>query len=423
MKEDFLHYLWKFQKFSTGNLHTVEGEPLRILDTGVHNFNEGPDFQMAQVEIDNQKWAGNVEIHINSSDWFAHGHEKDTNYDNVILHVVWEHDAKVPRKDASFIPTIELKDKICLDTIQRYYQLISSEKKFIPSEAQFAEIPNDIFENWLHQMFLERLELKADSVFEELKHTSNNWEAVLFRMLCKNFGLKLNGPSFLSIAKSFDYSIVRKCGDNTLKLEAILYGQAGFLDQDISSQYYELLQDSYAYAKIMYGISNEGVLPSKFFRLRPPNFPTLRLSQFAVLWTHKKFLFSKLMDAKTKEDYYDIFEVAASEYWDIHYNFGVESNKRKKSLTKNFMDLLIINTVIPLKFTYMKYMGEVVLDELTQLALSIKAEKNTIISKFKELRDFDDTAWHSQALLHLKSNYCTPFKCLQCEIGNYILKQ
>ncbi|MCB0457530.1 MAG: DUF2851 family protein [Flavobacteriaceae bacterium] len=422
MKEDFLHYLWKFQKFSTVNLFTTDEKPSKVLKVGVHNHHAGPDFLMAQIEIDGQLWVGNVEIHVKSSDWYVHQHEKDAHYDNVILHVVWEHDAPIFRSDNSVLQTLEIKEIVEKKTVQKYYQLFSENRQFISCEKTFGSVDDFIFQSWLWRLFVERLERKSEAILQELKLSQNNWEAVLFTILSKNFGLTLNGDSFYSVAKSVDYSLIKKCGGNVLKLEAILFGQAGMLETEKMGRYFSMLKDSYEYSKTMYKISNEGVISSKFFRLRPPNFPTIRLSQLAVLWTSRPHIFSEIMEAKSKETYYGLFNIAASEYWDTHYNFEISSSKRKKSITKGFIDLLLINTIIPLKFAYATQQGQDMTEELIDLALSLPVENNSIISKFQSLRSIENSAWHSQSLLQLKNEYCSKQRCMQCELGNFILK-
>ncbi|MEZ4875053.1 MAG: DUF2851 family protein [Flavobacteriaceae bacterium] len=423
MKEDFLHYLWKFQKFSLVQLSTIEGKPLHVVQVGTHNHDAGPDFLYAKIEIDGQLWAGHVELHLKASDWYAHNHQHDFNYDNVVLHVVWEHDADVFRKDGSTIETLELKGLVPKQLLDNYRSLNGEDKKFIACENDFGTVDGFVFQSWLWRLFVERLQKKNGVISEELERTHNNWEAVLFAMLSKNFGLKLNGESFHSVARSVDYSLIQKCIGNPLKLEAILFGQAGLLENEHTGNYFGLLKDNYHYAKNMSTISNQGVVLAKFFRLRPPNFPTLRLSQLAVLWASRPHLFSELMEAKTKEEIYPLFTVSANEYWDNHYNFGIASSKRKKSITKGFMDLLIVNTVIPLKFAYAQQQGNDIIEELIDLALSLPAENNTLIAKFRDLRTMEASAWHSQALLQLKNEYCDKRRCLECEMGNFILKR
>ncbi len=422
MKEDFLHYLWKFQKFSTRHLKTVLNEIITVEKVGEHNLNSGPDFFNSQVSINQQLWAGNVEIHVKSSDWYAHHHEEDSAYDNVILHVVWKHDGDVFRKDNSVISTLELKGIVDKNVLGNYRKLTSKQQQWIPCENDFAQVDSFVFENWLERLYLERLENKSIIFETELKNSKNDWEGLLFTMLCKNFGLKVNGASFYSLAKSIEFSIIKKCASDTKKLEALLFGQVGLLEEQKEDSYFESLKLEYDYLKHKHHLSNTSVLFPKYFRLRPPNFPTIRLSQLASLYFQKQSLFSEIIKAKTLEDFYQLFDVSASEYWNTHYNFGVDSSKRQKKLTKKFIDLLLINTVIPVLFSYGKAVGKDNSEDLLQLATSISVEENSIIKKFNQLRPSAKNSLQSQALLQLKNEYCTKKSCLQCAIGNAILK-
>jgi len=421
MKEDFLHYVWKFQKFDVGSLYTSNGEILHIKNQGSHNLNSGPDFFNAQIELDGQLWAGNVEIHIKSSDWYAHCHEMDPAYDNVILHVVWENDAEIYRKDGSVIPTFVLKKHIPTTTLQQYQKLFSKESKWINCENDFNETDGFIIENWLERLYLERLQKKEEILLKELKATQNHWESLLFRMLCKNFGLKVNGDSFFSIAKSIDFSVVKKCSHERQDFEALLMGQAGLLKGETEDWNFKTLKTRYEYLKHKFQLCNENVIVPKFFRLRPPNFPTVRLAQFAMLYFEQPNLFSKVIAGQQVDDFYELFNVTGSEYWDTHYNFGIGSLQRKKRVSKGLMDLLIINTIIPLKFCYAVQHGKDVSEEILELATKISSEENTVVKKFNSLKNISKSACQSQALLQLKTEYCDKNKCLDCAIGGYIL--
>ncbi len=423
MKEDFLHYVWKYQKFNVQKLTTTCGANLIIVKVGEHNLNSGPDFFNAQVSIGNQLWAGNVEIHKQSSDWYAHHHEKDINYDNVILHVVWEYNADIFRKDNSTIPTLELKQLVEESIIKNYHRLFSKKQQWINCENDFPNMDTFLLDNWLDRLYLERLQQKSNWFEKELKSTNNHWENLLFKLLCKNFGLKVNGESFLSIAQSIDFSIVKKCNSKKLELEALLFGQAGFFESSYKDPYFGLLKEKYLYLNQKFNINNKTVIHPKYFRLRPTNFPTIRLSQFAVLLSKKQSLFSRIMEVNSLEGYYAIFNISANEYWDTHYNFGVSSTKKKKSLTKKFIDLLLINTIIPLKFSYANFLGKDVSEEIMNLASSIPIEVNSIIQKFNQLRPTAKSSLQSQGLLQLKNEYCIKNKCLQCAVGNSILKE
>jgi hypothetical protein len=421
MKEDFLHYVWKFQKLEVGNFYTSNNEILHVKKQGSHNLNSGPDFFNAQIELNGQLWAGNVELHVKSSDWYAHAHEMDPAYDNVILHVVWEHDAEIYRKDGSVIPTFTVKKHIPKPTLEQYQKLFSKEKKWISCENDFDSVNAFTVENWLERLYLERLQKKEEILLKELKNTQNHWESLLFRMLCKNFGLKVNGDSFFSIAKSIDFSVVKKCRQERQDLEALLMGQAGLLDGETEDWYFKTLKANYAYLKHKFQLQNENVISPKFFRLRPPNFPTVRLAQFTMLYFEQENLFSKIIAAQNVNELYTLFNVTGSEYWDTHFNFGVGSMERKKRISKSFMDLLIINTIIPLKFCYAVQQGKDISEEIMELASKISCEENAIVKKFNSLKEISKSSYQSQALLQLKSEYCDKNRCLHCAIGNSIL--
>src|SRR5690554_2885787 len=421
MKEDFLHYVWKFQKLIGQEFLSSNGERIHIKTPGFHNQNSGPDFFNAQIELDGQLWAGNLEIHVKSSDWYAHGHEGDAAYDNVILHVVWEHDVEIYRADGSPIPTLVLKKLISKNALQRYQNLFSRNKKWINCENDFAEVDSFVIENWLERLYIERLQKKEAVLLLELASTKNHWEELLFRMLCKNFGLNINGESFFSIAKSLDFSVIKKCRNNPRELEALFFGQAGLLEGEKEDGYFLSLKKDYEYLRRKFSLRNSEIIPPVFFRLRPPNFPTIRFSQFASLYHKNENLFSKIIGLKETEEFYRLLNVSASEYWNTHFNFGVPSKESKRRITKNFMDLLIINTFLPVKFCYAVQQGQDASEEILKIASEIPSEKNGIVDKFNSLKSISKAAYQSQALLQLKSEYCDKHRCLQCAIGNAIV--
>lgn len=422
MKEDFLHYIWKFQKFNKKDLQTTQGGILKIIASGDHNSDSGPDFFNAKLSLNGQVWAGNVEIHINASDWYAHHHEKDPAYDNVIMHVVWNHDADIFRSDNSVIPTIVLKDIINDNTLSSYHNLFSENNRWINCESDFTNIDSFILDNWLERLYFERLESKSQLLIQELESLQNHWEALLFRMLCKNFGLKVNGDAFLSVARSLPFSVVQKCSRHKLELEALLLGQSGLLCGEKEDDYYNQLKNHYSFLKHKFGLHANVVISPKFFRLRPTNFPTIRLSQLSNLYASQKALFSEIIDKTEPDQFYELFDVCATEYWDTHYNFGTASRVQKKSLNKKFIDLLLVNTIIPLKFCYARYVGKNLNSELLELARELNKEDNSIIKKFEGIGFNANSLFQSQALLQLKTQYCEKQRCLQCEIGNLILK-
>ena len=423
MNEDFLHYVWKFQKFTSTQLQTEHGEPLQILEVGQHNVDAGPDFFFGKVAIAGQVWVGTIEIHLQSSHWYSHQHERDPRYDSVVLHVVWEHDMDIKRSDESIIPTLELKGLVSGQIITKYQKLFSKEHRWIQCEAEFAEVDSFVVENWLDRLFFERLEDKSEDILKQLSERKKNWEAVLFHRLCKSFGLKVNATSFESISASIPHRVLLKVKRDGKDLEALLLGQAGLLKADYLDPYHQELKEKHLFLCAKFGISNLGVATPKFFRLRPPNFPSIRLAQLAALLHRRPNLFSELLEASSLLEYYELFDLSASSYWDTHYNFGVVSKNRKKRLSKPFIDLLLLNTVLPLKYCHGVSHGKDMSEETLQLVQALPMETNRVVQDFLKLRSFEGNAAVSQSLLQLKQHYCDRYRCLHCAIGNAFLKQ
>lgn len=421
MQEEFLHYLWVNKKLPFTQLKTHLNESLEINHFGQYLQNAGPDIFNAQISINQQKWAGNIEIHIKSSDWYVHNHEKDANYDNVILHVVWENDTPIFRKDNSEIPTLELKKYVSLFEIHKYESLITS-KSWINCENQITEIDDFIWNNWLESLFLNRLERKSDLIDKRLQETNYDWEAVFFEMLAKNFGLNTNGDCFLQLAQSITFSIIRKESFDAENLEALFFGKLNLLEDNLEDEYYSKLKSNWKYLKIKYNLQEELGLEPQFFKLRPDNFPTIRLSQLIKLISNRKNLFSQLILANSYSEIKDLLKSETSEYWKSHYDFSKKSPVKRKILTPQFIDLLIINTVIPIKFSYFKNQGKLNIDELILLLEAMPSEKNSIIEKLSEFEIKAMNAFQSQALLELKNEYCNKNKCLKCAVALQLLK-
>ena len=422
MKEDFLHYLWKFKKFDLLNLKTFNGEEITIVNVGQYLELAGPDFFNAQIVIGNQKWAGNVEIHLKSSDWYVHHHERDAAYENVILHVVWEHDTEIFRSNETEIPVLELKKYVEASTVTNYQSLMTP-KSWIYCEKQLKAINEFAINNWQERLFFERLERKSKPIFELLEHTNRDWEGVLFCLLAKNFGLNTNGEIFLKIAQSIPFSIIRKESFEVENLEALLMGTAGLLDSEKEDTYFKDLKFRYFYLLHKYQLEKKIVEPVQFFKHRPDNFPTIRLSQLANLYHSQQNLFSRISTSTSVKSIYEIFEISVSNYWQNHYQFDKESPKKKKKLSKSFIDLIIINTIIPLQFAYAKSQGKEMSEDLIQLLNEVASEKNVIIDKFSSFGIKSKNAFESQSLLQLKNEYCNKSRCLECAIGTELLKK
>lgn len=421
MKENLLHFIWKLKLFSSKNLKTTNGEIIEIISPGIINENTGPDFFNAKIVINNQLWAGTIEIHVKSSDWYAHNHEIDDNYNAVILHVVWEHDIEIFRNTNQIIECLELKNYISQDLLNKYEQLFSKNKNWINCENDISNINSFVFKHWFERLYFERLEGKSEQIQKILANTNNNWEATLFVLLAKNFGLKINADAFLNFATSFNFSIVRKVSSNAKQIEALFFGQAGLLLNNYESAYFRELIDEYEYLTLKFKLTPILKGQVQFFRLRPNNFPTIRLSQLAELYHKHQNLFSKIMEINTKEGFYDLLNVSTSLFWETHYTFEKKSKKSSKRLTKSFIDLLLINTIIPLKFVYLNSLGKSDLSSLISIMGKIKPEKNSIIEKFNELKIDNNNAFETQALLQLKNEYCNKQLCLQCSIGKELL--
>jgi len=421
MREDFLHYLWKFKKFETLNLRTTQNDQIVIIKTGDYLELSGPDFFNAQIKIGNQKWAGNVEIHIKSSDWYVHHHEKDPAYENVILHVVWEHDTEIFSKNNTEIPVLVLKDYVSPEVLHNYHSLLSL-KSWISCEKQIAQIDEFVFKNWQERLFFERLERKSKFIYDLLEETNGDWESVLFSLLAKNFGLNTNGNTFLQIAKAIPFSIVRKESFEIENLEALLFGTSGLLDSEKEDLYFNDLKMRYFYLLHKYQLVKVYTDPLQFFKHRPDNFPTIRLSQLAQLYNKNQNLFSQIIILKSASAVYDLLNAATSLYWENHYQFDKESLKKSKPLSRSFIDLLIVNTIIPLQFAYSNRIGECNAEELILFMNEVSPEKNAVIDKFESFGVPSKTAFETQTLLELKNEYCNNKACLRCAIGIELLK-
>ncbi|MDG1040970.1 MAG: DUF2851 family protein [Polaribacter sp.] len=423
MKEDFLHYLWKHQLFSASDLQTTEFNAIEIVFPGIHNFNAGPDFLNAKIKVDNILWIGHVEIHIHSSDWYVHQHEKDSNYNSVILHVVWEDDVAVFGMNNLPLPTLNIAKLVADDLLLNYKSLYSKEQRWIPCEKSIKTIDSFVLDNWKERLFFERLEEKSILINQLLSNSNNNYEAVLFKLLAKNFGLKTNAEAFLNFANSIDFSIVRKLQNDVFKLQALFFGQAGFLEETSKEKFVNKLKTEYKYLKHKFNLKPIHNGQFQFFRMRPTNFPTIRIAQLVFLYYKQQNLFSKLIATSDLKTMYQLFSVELNDFWKIHFTFKTVSKKTSKKLTKSFVDLLLINTIFPLKFNYLKSRG--VVDETAFLSLiqELKPEKNSIIDRFSKLKISSKNAFETQALLQLKNNYCAKKRCLQCAIGNVILNR
>jgi len=416
MTEKLLQFIWQFQYFNKNELQTIGGEPLQVIHPGQYNINQGPDFQDAKIRIQDTLWAGNIELHLKTSDWIRHNHQNDKNYNNVILHTVWEDDK--PKND---IPVLELKNRISKILLQRYEELMNS-PSFIPCEKNIRIVPELNWKSWKDRLLAERLMRKAKSVELFLRRNNFHWEETFWWLLARNFGMTVNTDTFEAIARSLPLSVLAKHKSQLIQLEALLFGQASLLGKKYKEDYPKLLWREYKFLKGKYKLGPVH-LPIHFLRMRPGNFPTIRLAQLAALINDSSHLFSKIKDAKSLKDIQQWFDVTANDYWHYHYRFDETSAFKKKNLGASMTDNIIINTVAPTLFAYGNYHDEnKYKDKALKWLEQTSAENNSITHGFVKLSIDNKNAFDSQALIELKNEYCNEKRCLECGVGNAILK-
>ncbi|MFZ7146461.1 MAG: DUF2851 family protein [Bacteroidota bacterium] len=417
MTETFLHYIWKNRLFNFNQLKTVDGQEVDILNPGTYNTNAGPDFFNAQLRIDNTLWAGNVEIHILASDWIKHDHQKDASYDSCILHVVLENDAVTRRMDGSIIPAIELKGKYPDYLWNNFIQLIS-ENDWVSCSHRLKEIETDVWIKIFDDKSEERLILKAQHILISLEGLKNDWEECFYQYLSKNFGFQLNGMPFEMLARSLPLKIIRKEQGNPKNLEALFYGQAGMLEKDFFDAYPADLKKRFAFLQSKYSLKPIHPSTWKFLRMRPVNFPTIRLAQMIRLLQNTNNLFALARDLGNVNDFYGLFNFTLHDYWTNHYLFDKESVKKDKVIGKTSIDNIIINTIIPFLYAWGVFTGtDLYKMKARELLFKLSPENNRIIEKWNTCGVHAENAGHSQALIQLKQYHCSEKKCLTCSIG------
>lgn len=422
MTEKLLQFIWQFQYFSHDSLETTAGEKLSIIHAGQLNTNQGPDFEQARIKLNDTTWAGMVELHIRASDWIKHKHQDDDRYDKVILHVVWHNDASVTDSLGNPYPTLELQTRVSKLLLENFERWMQADQQ-IPCGKSIEKVPGITWQTWKHRLLVERLEDKYKMILQHLEQTNNHWEDVFWRMLCRYFGGNINKVSFEQLAVSLSVQVLSKHKNQVHQLEALLLGQAGLLHKDFEEQYPRMLYNEYQFLQKKYGLRVIG-LPPSFLRMRPVNFPTIRLAQLAMLIHTSHHLFSGIKEAASVNEIRQLLDVVANDYWHYHYRFDEETSFLPKRLGGQMLDTLIINAVIPVLFAHGMYINN---QSLKEKALDwmekIRAEKNSLISPFTLLAIKANNAFDSQALLQLKKEYCDARRCLECAVGNAILKR
>jgi Protein of unknown function (DUF2851) len=417
MTERLLQFIWQLQYFNKSELCTTEGESLQIIYPGTYNTNQGPDFLDAKIKVGDTIWAGSIELHINSADWQNHKHSTDANYKNVVLHVVWQYD-EMP---ALPFPTLVLQDRVSKFLLHRYDELMNA-GSFIACEKNIVQVNEITWLSWKERLLVERLQHKSAVVFNYLKTNNNHWEETFWWMMAKNFGAKVNSDAFEKIARSVPISILGKHKNQIHQLEALLLGQAGLLNKDFMEDYPKMLQREYNFHKAKYGLQPPQV-QLFFLRMRPANFPTVRLAQLAMLVHTSLHLLAKIKESHLLKDIKTLLNVTANDYWHYHYVPDEPSVFKKKHLGTQMTDNILINTVVPVLFAYgMYHKDNSYKDKALNWLLEIAAEKNVVTKGFTALGIENKNAFDSQALIQLKHAYCDKKRCLDCAVGNKLLK-
>ena len=429
--EQLLQYVWKHKILPLECLETTDGKALEIIDPGLHNRNAGPDFFNAKLRIGNTMWVGNVEIHEHSKDWFRHGHDSDPAYDNVVLHVVEDVDCDVTNSRGEFIPQI----KLCVPvTVTLNYKELLNADAYPPCYRIVPELSQLTVHSWMAALQTERLERKTLNIARRAERANGSWEDAYFITLARNYGFGINGDAFEQWAYNVPLNQVAHHRDDIFQIEAIFLGQAGLLDIDaipakyqkeaMNDGYFNRLKNEYKYLAHKFSLTPMNRTMWKFLRLRPQNFPHIRISQLATLYHERKTSLSQLVECMNVDEMRRMLSTHVTEYWATHYTFGAESASNPKSMSPFSINLLMINTAIPMLFAYGRHTcDDTLCDRAFDMLEQLKAEDNHIIRMWKECGLKVATAGDSQALIQLKNEYCDRKDCLRCRFGYEYLKR
>jgi hypothetical protein len=419
MTEEFLQYVWQYRMYSPINLSTQCNQAVEVIHPGEINHDAGPDFFNAKIKIDGTLWVGNVEVHMNSSEWNVHGHQTDKAYDNVILHVVENDDALTYRSNGELIPILKL---FCPDYLYTRYCQLKNSNQWLACADKLHLISYLDISLWLQRVLVERLEQKAAVIRQMLEMTTSDWDETFYRLLFRSFGFGVNGEPFERLARSIPLNVMLKYSDDIQLTEALLFGQAGFLKESHQDSYLRNLYRDYCFLQQKHQLKGVDNHLWKFLRLRPSNFPTVRLSQLANLLLKLKGVFGKIVNEPDVQSIRAYLSVQVSEYWQTHYLPGKKSEKKLKKLGESSKNLIIINTVIPMVFAYGKSIANQQLqDRVLDWLAKLKPEKNSLLNEWEAHKIFINNAGDSQALIYLSKNYCKQKKCLCCRIGHQVL--
>lgn len=429
--EQLLHYTWKHKLYPLKELTTSDGQRVEIVDPGLHNRNAGPDFFNAKIRIGSTMWVGNVEIHDKSSDWYQHGHDKDSRYDNVVLHVAAELDTEVMKSNGEYVPQLQLSVP---DDVLTHYDELQKTDEYPPCYKVIPHLSALIIHSWMAALQTERLEQKTEAIRKRAELCNGSWEDAYFVTLARNYGFGINGEVFEQWAYNIPLNAVAHHRDDLFQIEAIFMGQAGLLELDSIPEYYQKdalndgyfakLRNEYQYLAHKFSMKPIDFKLWRFLRLRPQNFPHIRISQLANLYYQQKAGLSQLIECETLDELKNVLKSQVTSYWETHYTFGSTSPKNEKHLSYGSINLLMINTAIPMLFAYGRHTTkEVLCDKAFDFLEQLKAENNHIIRMWQQVGLPVKTAGDSQALIQLKKEYCDKKECLRCRFGYEYLRR
>ncbi|MBK6643994.1 MAG: DUF2851 family protein [Bacteroidetes bacterium] len=422
MNEDFLSFVWKYRLYSK-DLVTTSGETVTVLKPGEQHRNAGPDFFNARIRIGDTLWAGNIEIHVKASDWYRHMHQHDKAYNSVILHVVYEADAEIIINDMTTVPTVCLATQTEPGIIQRYRDMRLSPLT-IPCGSNISEVPPPVLNIWLERMLVERLEQKSLVIEQALQVNRGDWDDAFYQLLARNFGFNINAGPFEMLARCMPRKLLLKHADQLQQVEALLFGQAGFLEDEFTDDYPKALQAEYRFLAKKYGLMPLDRHIWKQLRMRPANFPTLRISQFASIWVSGRVSFQVIREIDDMHRIMNLFQVRASHYWCNHFVFDKTTRFAFRHLGDTSVKNILINTIAPFLFYYGKTMGdEKASVQAYSILQGIPSEVNHLLTEWSRLGIEVENAWKGQALIGLYKNYCSEKKCLNCSLGTAILRK
>jgi len=423
MREEFLHFIWLYQLFDHSRLKTEDGELLLVLQPGVLNTHSGPDFSEARVRIGENIWVGNVEMHIKSSDWYAHNHHLDNAYKNVMLHVVYEDTSPDGTNPKPNIPVLNLKGRVDLNKYLQWQKLINR-PDWIPCKSSIGEVPEIVKLQAIERMAVERLERKTTDVNRMLEQHQGNWEKALLIMLSRSLGAKVNAEPFQVLVELLSLNQLKKLKDKKLSIESMLFGLSGLLNDSQEGIYVEELCDEFAFLKHKFNLSGMNSAHWKFMRMRPANFPSLRIAQLAVILSQWNQLTEQLFYQASTKNLAKILQQPVHSYWKTHYRFGKPAKIKSDKMGKTMVNNIIINTFVPFLYAYGKaHDNEIHQEAALETLQQTVSEKNNIISGWKTLGINPENAFETQGLIELKNEYCAFKKCLTCKIGAWMLNK